>query len=71
MIEHRESTFTKEQRDELKAIVHEAMTDYFLQKGKSGKALIVGAAIIIGSIAVIFGGLKSLLGWLGFVIMRG
>ena len=54
------------QREEIKSLVQEALTDYFTTKGKLGKNLVVGAAIVVGSLTVIFGGLKAILGWIGF-----
>lgn len=62
-------TFTKEQKEEIRQIVHDALTDYFSSKGKIGKQVILSAAIIIGSITVIVGGIKTVLAWLGFTYL--
>lgn len=58
--------FTPEQRQEIKEIVHEALLEFFKSYGLSSKNMIVTAAVIIGSLAVIFGGVKTMLGWIGF-----
>lgn len=57
--------FTDEQRDEIKTIVHEALVEFFSTKGVLTKNIIVTIAVIVGSFAVIFGGIKWLLGLLG------
>lgn len=63
------SEFTPEQRAEIKEVVHEALTDFFKGYGTMSKSFIMTTAIIIGSFAVIAGGLKWLLGLFGFVIL--
>jgi hypothetical protein len=60
------SSFTKEQREEIKNIVHEALGEFFASKGKVTKQYLIGAAVVIGSLTVILGGFKAILGWLGF-----
>ena len=65
-MEERHYIFDKEQRGEIKSLVSEAMVEYFESKGKMGKQWVIGAAVVIGSITVILGGVKTLLGWLGF-----
>lgn len=57
-------------KEEMKIIVNDALTEFFVATGKSYKGYLLGAAVIIGSLTVIFGGLKALLGWLGFVMMK-
>lgn len=52
--------------DEIEAIVVNALKVYFEKKGTSLKTILIGTAIIIGAITVIFGGIKAILGWLGF-----
>lgn len=53
-------------KSELKPLVHEALTEYFEDKGSMTKKVLIGTAVVIGSITVIFGGIKAILGWLGF-----
>lgn len=55
---------TDEER--IAAIFHKTLTVYFEKKGTSLKTILIGTAMIIGAITVIFGGLKAILGWLGF-----
>lgn len=57
-------------RDEIKLIVAEVMREAFLSAGKGAKAVIITLAVVIGSIAVIGGGLKSVLGFIGFHYMK-
>lgn len=52
--------------DDMDEIVRQALKEVFLQTGKGAKAVIITLAVVIGSIAVIGGGLKSLLGFIGF-----
>lgn len=68
MEEH--STFTNKQQEELKALVTQAMDDYFAAKGKTWKGYIITLATVVGSLAVIFGGLKVMLAWIGFTYMK-
>lgn len=68
MTEH--SAFTEAQRQELKKLVAEAMTEYFEGTGKMTKNFLITAATIIGALVVIFGGVKALLGWLGFIYIK-
>jgi hypothetical protein len=60
-----QNLFTEEQRTEIKMLVHEALVEFFSTKGTLTKNIIVYIAIIIGSMAVIFGGIKWFLGLLG------
>lgn len=65
MIEERHSVFSIEQRDEIKDLMHEALTEYFAQKGSVAKQIIIGTAILVGSITVVLGGVKTILSWIG------
>ena len=47
----------------------EAMDDYFAKKGKMTKHILITTATIIGSLTVILGGAKIILGWFGFNYM--
>jgi hypothetical protein len=60
------TAFTDEEKQEIKGIVHEALTDFFTGYGMTAKNVIITAAIIIASLTAIFGGIKTLLGWIGF-----
>lgn len=61
-----DSSFTPEQREELKDLIAEAIDCYFTKKGKTTKHLLLTAAAIIGSLTIILGGIKTILAWLGF-----
>lgn len=65
-----DQAFTPEQREEIKKIVHEALTEFFRGYGAIGKNIIVTAAVIVGSLAVIGGGLRWFISVFGFVITR-
>lgn len=61
-----EPVFTEAQKLCIKKLMEEALHNYFESKGKTVKNLIILSATVVGSLVVIFGGLKSILGWLGF-----
>lgn len=63
--------FSEAQRAEIKAIVHEALAEFFKGYGITGKNIIVTTAVIIGSLAVITGGLKWIIGLFGYSILKG
>lgn len=63
------NNFTEEQRAEIKEVVGEALVEFFKDYGLQGKNIIVTAAVVIGAIMVILGGLKTMLGWVGFSYM--
>lgn len=63
------SVFTLREQHAIKELVHEALVEFFKTYGLAGKSFIVGAAIIIGSLTVILGGAKVILGWIGFSYM--
>jgi len=65
-MEEQHHIFSEEQRAEIKAIMHDALTEYFSSKGSLLKQILLTAAVIVGAITVIFGGLKTVLGWIGF-----
>lgn len=56
--------------DDMDEIVRAALKEVFLQTGKGAKAVIITSAVIIGSLIVIGGGLKWLLGLIGFIYSR-
>lgn len=58
--------FTDAQRDEIKLIMNEALKDFFSDKGTMTKNILVSVATIFGALVVIGGGLKVILGWIGF-----
>lgn len=51
---------------EIKKLVSEALEDSYKGYGKKGKALLISVAVIITSLTAILGGLKIMLGWIGF-----
>lgn len=59
--------FTDEQIRVLKTVVNESMNEYFASKGTVAKQLLIGTAAIVVAVTVILGGIKTILGWLGFV----
>ena len=56
----------KPNKDEIEEIVINALRVYFERKGTTVKTILIGTAVIVGAITVILGGLKAILGWLGF-----
>lgn len=60
------SSFNEKQREELKGLMVEAINEYFEAKGRLSKHWLITIASVIGAVTVILGGLKILLGWLGF-----
>ena len=57
-------------KDEMKNIVHDALVDFFTNKGLLTKNVLVTTAMIVGALVVIGGGFKWLLGLFGFIISR-
>jgi hypothetical protein len=57
-------------KDDISNIVAGAMTDYFENKGKLAFRLTVGGSVLIASLTVILGGMKAVLGWIGFHLIR-
>lgn len=57
--------FNEAQKAEIKNIMHDALNEYFTDKGKWGKNLIIGTAVIVGSLTVILGGVKAIAAWVG------
>lgn len=53
-------------RDEMDEIVRTALTDSLFKAGSGAKMTLITIATIIGAIAVISGGLKWILGFIGF-----
>lgn len=64
-----EDIFTNKQREEIKKIMHEALVEFFSSKGKATKQILIATAIVIGSLTVILGGVKTFLAWIGFTYM--
>lgn len=52
--------------DEISDIVVTAIEGYFRQKGKKAYAGLLILAGIVGALAIIGGGFKAMLGWIGF-----
>ena len=53
-------------KEELQQVVRDTMREELSSVGKGTKAVIITLAVIIGSLTVIFGGIKTILGALGF-----
>lgn len=58
--------FTPEQEQRIKELVNEALIEFFSTKGSLTKNFLLTVATIIGSLAIIAGGFKFVLGLLGF-----
>jgi hypothetical protein len=56
--------------DMIRAIFAEELKNFFKVTGVNTKTVIVTGGLIVGSLVVIFGGVKSLLAWIGFVSIR-
>ena len=52
--------------EDVRAIFAEELGNFFKGTGSRTKAILVGTAVVIGALTVIFGGFKIILGWLGF-----
>lgn len=61
--------FTSEQEKRIKELVNEALIEFFSTKGSLTRSILVTTATIIGSLAVIGGGIKFILGVLGFTYL--
>ena len=57
-------------REDIEETFRKILKEFFLGAGKWSKATLVTLALVVGSITVIFGGLKALLGWIGFVQLK-
>ena len=57
-------------KEEIAPLVHDALVQFFSTKGGLAKKVIIGTAVVIGSLTVIFGGLKTILVWIGFTYLR-
>ena len=71
MAPEQKKKFTEEEREEIKAILHETLVEFFTNSGKIGRNIIVTTAIIVTSLIAIGGGFKMLLGWMGFSYIGG
>lgn len=52
--------------DIIRAVFAEELKNFFKITGVNTKTVIVTGAVIVGSLTVIFGGAKAILGWIGF-----
>jgi hypothetical protein len=57
-------------KEEIANIVRAAMLDSLLKTGKSTKAILITVAAVMGSLVIIGGGFKWLLGLIGFTYMK-
>lgn len=53
-------------KDDVREVFAEELKNFFRIGGMRSKTVIITTATLIGALVVIFGGLKSLLAWLGF-----
>ena len=53
-------------KEEIEIMFTSSLSAYFEKKGTSLKAILIGTAVVVGSITVILGGFKSILAYLGF-----
>lgn len=51
-------------------IVERVIRDLLLSNGKLGFRFVIGLSLFIGALVVIFGGLKTVLGWIGFTLIK-
>lgn len=56
-------------KDDVRDIFASELKNFFRIGGMRSKTIIITVATIIGSLVVIFGGVKSFLGWLGFEML--
>lgn len=57
-------------KEDIEEIVRKTLIDVLFKAGRGTKAIIVTVAIVFGSIAVISGGVKWLLGLIGFQYLK-
>lgn len=57
-------------KGDIEEIVRATLLDVLFKTGRVTKATIITIAIIVGSFAVLFGGVKWLLGFIGFTYMK-
>ena len=63
MMKRMDTLVTKE---DVRVIFSEELGKFFKVSGLNIKTIIVTTAMIIGAMTVIFGGIKAMLGWIGF-----
>ena len=69
-LEDRKAFGDRPTKEEMKQIVSDALVEFFTAKGKISKNVLVTAATVIGSLIVIGGGLKAVIGWFGFMLTK-
>ena len=57
-------------KDDVRSIFAQELRNFFKITGLNTKTVIITTATIIGALVVIGGGLKTVLGWLGFTLMK-
>lgn len=62
--------FSDTQREEIKAVVHEALVEFFTDKGRLTKNILITTAAIVGAITVIGVGFTKFLALFGIAITR-
>jgi len=64
------NNFSDAQRDEIKQIFHEAMTEWIRSYGLTAKNILVGLAALFVALAIIGKGIGWLLALIGFTYMK-
>lgn len=57
-------------KDDVAEIFGKELKAFFKVSGMNTKTFIIGTAVIIGALTVILGGLKTMLAWLGFTMLK-
>ena len=52
--------------DRIAEIFKNTLVEFFESKGRGVKSILITTAVVLGALAVIGGGIKSVLGWIGF-----
>lgn len=57
-------------KEDVRSIFAQELRNFFKITGLNTKTIIITTATIIGALVVIGGGLKTVLGWIGFSLMK-
>lgn len=57
-------------KDDVRSIFAQELRSFFKVTGLNTKTFIITAATIVGALVVLGGGIKTVLGWLGFTLMK-
>lgn len=56
-------------KEDIAQIVSEVITQLLLRNGKIAYTAIIGGSALVAALVVILGGFKTVLGWLGFIMI--